>query len=87
MSTRVSRRRLNETTKPEACKIKIVEDPVKGWTLIVGKLSPVCQETFVQITRNLGPHAKKYLASRIKTDNPEVKDTLKKMGLSTSKDT
>jgi len=53
----------------------------KGWIVEIDYLTASCEETLKGICRNLGPHARKLLARRIVTSNPEVKEALKRIGL------
>ena len=69
----------------EKCKVEIREDAETGWKLYVGEMGQVCQRTFKEASRNLGPHSKQFLARRIETDNPDVRKALDEVGLSRKK--
>jgi hypothetical protein len=73
---------MSEVGKPEACNVRLREDPVEGWKMVIDQLSPACEASLKQISQNLGPHSRRYIAKRIETSNPEVKRTLEEMGLS-----
>jgi hypothetical protein len=70
----------SETEEPKVCNVKIKQDPVEGWKLVIDELGPACEESLKRIVRDLGPYSRKYLAKRIETSNPEVKKILEGRG-------
>ena len=58
------------------CNMTFCPDPEKVYILKIPSLNDNCKEALTEVTSKLGPHAKRSLARRIETDNPQVKKFL-----------
>lgn len=72
---------MSEEKSENVCKLKLKPDPEIGWKLDLDGSSTECLKSLEQVSKNLGPHGKEFLARRIESTNPEVKKTLRELGL------
>lgn len=63
------------------CNMTFCPDPEKIWILKIDSVGGACGEALTEATSKLGPNAKRSLARRIETDNPQVKKFLESIGL------
>jgi len=67
--------------KRKGCRVRLVKDTKLGWMFTLDPIDQHCKDELQRISEKLGPHSKRYLAKRLKTPNPEEKQTLKELGL------
>ncbi len=68
-------------TKIKGCNMVFCPDDERIWKLKIDSVGDECCEALTETTRKLGPHAKRSLARRIETDNPQVEAFLETIGL------
>jgi len=68
-------------TENKRCNMSFCPDPEKGWILRIDSVGDECGEALTKATSKLGPHARRFLARRIETNNPEVEKFLDSIGL------
>lgn len=68
-------------TEIKSCKMTFCPDSETVWKLRIDSVGDECCEALTEATSKLGPHAKRSLARRIETDNPQVEAFLESIGL------
>lgn len=65
----------------KSCDMIFYLDPESVYKLRIDSLRGNCCGALTEATSKLGPNARRFLARRIETDNPEVEDFLESIGL------
>lgn len=60
----------------KSCPVDLVKGDDKAWNLVIGHGSPDCMEVLQEIMEKAGPETRKHLATRVKTDDPNLRKIL-----------
>lgn len=62
--------------KLKACPVNLVSGENRSWNLEISNSTPECKEVLNEVLAKMGPEGKRYLVTRLKVEDPELKKVI-----------
>jgi hypothetical protein len=60
----------------KSCPVNLVQGENRSWNLEINQGTPECGEVLRDVLGKMGPEGKKYLVTRLKVEDPELRKVI-----------